>query len=271
MTDASPRRVERVRHERAYRIAEVVAADTLTPRMRRVVLASAELADFRSEAYDDHIRLFLPPPGSPIPRATRGPNGLIFPPDAPRPLGRDYTPRAFDRTRNRLTVDFVLHGEGPGSTFGERAKPGDAIGVAGPVSSMVVRGAYDWFLLIGDETALPAIGRRIEELPAGSRVIAFVEIADRHERQTFTHKADLDIRWLERNAAGPAAAATLLLDSVRAATLPEGVGFSFVACENTAARALRRHLVEERGLNADLVKAYRFWQRGAPDLGQSGG
>jgi len=42
-----------------------------------------------------------------------------------------------------------------------------------------------------------------------------------------------------------------------------------VASENTAARTLRRHLVEERHLNPDLVKAYRFWQRGSPDLGQS--
>jgi NADPH-dependent ferric siderophore reductase len=236
--------------------------------MKRVVFASPELAGFRSDAFDDHIRLFFPKPGTPLLRPTRGPNGLVYPEGA-RPDGRDYTPRAYDRERNRLTVDFVLHAEGPASSWAERAKPGDAIGIAGPQNSQVVRGDYDWHLLIGDETALPAIGRRVEELPRGARVLAFVEVADAGERQTFNTAADLDVRWLERNRVSPKSAATLLLDSVRAASFPGGAAFAFIACENTAARALRQHLVEERGLNAQFVRAYRFWQRGAPDLGQS--
>jgi NADPH-dependent ferric siderophore reductase len=266
MTNAT-RGVERVRHQRGYRIAEVVEAQHLTPRMRRVVFQSAELSDFRSEAYDDHIRLFFPRDGTAVPRATRGPNGLVFSEGTPRPVGRDYTPRAFDPASRRLTVDFVLHGEGPGSAFGERAAPGDTIGIAGPANSMVVRGEFDWYLLIGDETALPAIGRRIEELPTGSRVLAFVEIANHAERQTFETAAAVEIHWLERDKS--AAAETLLADTVRSHPLPAGIGFSFVACENAAARALRRHLVEERRFSPDLVKAYRFWQRGSPDLGQS--
>src|SRR5262245_50979896 len=134
-----PRAVERVRHGRAFRVAAVVAADFVTPRMRRVVFQSDELSGFRSEAYDDHIRLFIPRADRrSVPRAARGSNGLVFPDGAVRPDARDYTPRAFDPARNRLTVDFVLHGEGPGSTFGERAAAGDVIGIAGPVSSMVV-------------------------------------------------------------------------------------------------------------------------------------
>jgi NADPH-dependent ferric siderophore reductase len=267
MTNPAPRRVERVRHERAYRVAEVVEAHRLSPRMRRVVFQSDELSGFRSEAYDDHIRLFIPRDRRSIPRATRGPNGLIFPAGSSRPASRDYTPRAFEPAENRLTVDFVLHGEGPGSAFGERAAPGDAIGIAGPVNSMVVRGDFDWYLLIGDETALPAIGRRIEELPVGSRVIAFVEIANADERQTFDTLADVEIHWLERDRSP--APGTLLFDTIHGHPLPAGVGFSFVACENSAARAIRRHLVEDRRFDPDFIKAYRFWQRGTPDLGQS--
>jgi NADPH-dependent ferric siderophore reductase len=266
MTTAA-RGLQRVRHQRAYRLAAVVEALHLTPRMRRIAFQSDELADFRSEAYDDHIRLFIPAAGNPIPRAVRGPNGLIFPDGVPRPVGRDYTPRAFDRAQHRLTVDFVLHGEGPGSAFGERAEPGDAIGIAGPVNSMVVRGDFDWYVLIGDETALPAIGRRIEELPTGARVLAFVEIANRDERQVFESAAEVEIHWLERDRSP--SPETLLADTIRGHPFPAGVGFSFVACENSAARAIRRHLVEERQLSPDFVRAYRFWQRGTPDLGQS--
>jgi len=134
---------------------------------------------------------------------------------------------------------------------------------------MVVRGAFDWYLLIGDETALPAIGRRIEELPHGARILAFIEIADQHERQSFASSADVVLNWVGRDRA-QSDPSTLLLDAVRAAALPAGTGFAFVAAENTAARSLRRHLVEERGIHADFVKAYRFWQRGEVDLGQGG-
>ncbi len=242
-------------------------AARITPRMMRVVFESRELESFRSDAFDDHIRLFFPKPGTPLVRAKRGPNGLIYPEGATRPDARDYTPRRFEAGANRLTVDFVLHGEGPGSSWAARARPGEAIGIAGPQNSQVVRGDYAWHLLIGDETALPAIGRRIEELPARAHVIAVVEIADRSERQAFATAATTDIRWVERDA--PHAGATPLLDAVRAAPRPRGIGFAFVAAENAAARAIRKHLVDERGMNPDFVRAYRFWQRGSPDLGQS--
>jgi NADPH-dependent ferric siderophore reductase len=223
--------------------------------MQRVVLQSPDLADFRSDAYDDPIRVFLPPHGQEL--NTGAP-----------PPARDYTPRAFDAAASRLTVDFVLHGHGPASTWAASARPGDHVGIAGPANSHVVRGAYDWYLLAGDETALPAIGRRIEELPAGARVLAFIEIADAAERQTFAGEADADIRWLERDGREPGDPDRLLA-ALAAATLPPGDAFAFVACENTPARALRRHLVEERGFAGDRIKAYRFWLKGAPDLGQS--
>src|SRR4051794_31321269 len=99
MSTASERGRERVRHDWRFRIVEVAEARRLTPRMMRVVFASPELAGFRSEAFDDHIRLFFPKPGTRLLRPTRGPNGPVYPEGA-RPDGRDYTPRAYDRERN---------------------------------------------------------------------------------------------------------------------------------------------------------------------------
>ncbi len=261
--DARDRTVRRIRHEPKFRIAEVVATERVTPRMMRVMLGSPEFADFRSDGFDDHVRLFFPDGGD-LPRAAFGPNGLVFPPGAARPKARDYTPRFFDSAANRLAIDFVLHGAGPGSTWAANAKPGDRIGIAGPRSSFVPEGDFDWHVLIGDETALPAIGRRIEELPSGARVVAFIEIADSAERQSFATGTSLDLTWIERDAT-----AETLLDAVRAAPLPPGDGYAFVACEDAAARALRRLLVEDRKLDPAFVKVYRYWLRGAPDLGQS--
>jgi NADPH-dependent ferric siderophore reductase len=261
----STRSIERFRHEYKFRIAVVDATERITPKMMRVTLRSPELQGFRSDGFDDHVRLFFPPRGSALSPPAFGESRLVFPDNAARPVGRDYTPRRFGA--DRLVIDFVLHGDGPASNWADAAVPGDKIGIGGPRTSFVVRGDFDWHLLIGDETALPAIGRRIEELPQGSHALAFVEIANRGERQSFPTPADVDIVWVERDRAG-ADTRTPLLDRVKAAVLPSGTGCVFVACEDTQARALRKHLVEDRGLNPSFIKAYRFWLRGAPDLGQ---
>src|SRR5690606_33763287 len=99
-------RIERVRHELRFRIAEVVRNERITPRMARITLALPEFESFRSDAYDDHVKLFFPPPGGPLVMPARGPNGLVFPEGVPRPEARDYTPRRFDPATGELVIDF---------------------------------------------------------------------------------------------------------------------------------------------------------------------
>ena len=82
---------------------------------------------------------------------------------------RDYTPRRYDLDTLELDIDFVLHGDGPASTWAEQAKPGQFLHIGGPRGSMIVPDIFDSYLLIGDETALPAIARRLEGLAAESQ------------------------------------------------------------------------------------------------------
>ncbi len=93
-----------------------------------------------------------------------------------------------------------------------------------------------------------------EELPAASRAVVIVEIANRSEEQPIQTPARADIRWLHRDAAAPASN-DLLSSALAAMTLPPGVGYAWVAAEASGAKNLRRHLVEERGLPKDRVKA----------------
>lgn len=251
--------VERVRHELKFRIAEVVSNERLTPRMARITLRHPDFAAFPSAAYDDHVKLFFPRPGAHLVMPERGPNGLVWPEGVERPEGRDYTPRSFSHARQEVVIDFVLHGDGLASSWAAAAKPGDTLGIGGPRGSFVVKGDFDFYLLAGDETALPAIGRRIEELPEGSITIAFVEIADAAERQTFARPAS--VTWIERDANGQS-----LLDAVRTATLPTGTGYIFIAGEHALSAALREHFVTERGHDPDLVKAAGYWRRGEADF-----
>ncbi|MBS0224104.1 MAG: siderophore-interacting protein [Proteobacteria bacterium] len=260
---AIERVARRVRHDLKFRLLEVRTVERLTPGMTRVTLGGAELAGFTSAAHDDHVKLFFPSPGQEKPvMPTVGPQGLVFADGVPRPAARDYTPRRYDAAAHALTIDFALHGEGVATRWAEQARPGHVLGVGGPRGSFVVPDDFDWYLLAGDETALPAIGRRLEELPAGAHALAVIEVADAGEEQCFESRAGIDALWLHRNGSPPGAASRLV-KAVADIALPRGSGYAWVAAEADAAKALRRHLVEERGLAKTRVRAAAYWKRGA--------
>jgi NADPH-dependent ferric siderophore reductase len=245
------------------RLLQVREVSRLTPKMVRVVLGGEALAGFVSAAHDDHVKLFFPQPGHDKPvLPTPTPNGPVYPEGAARPAARDYTPRRYDPAANTLTIDFVLHGEGPAATWAAQARPGQFLGVGGPRGSFIVPDDFDWYLLAGDETAVPAIGRRLQELPAGTRVIAVVEVADAGEEQKLDTRANLEMHWLHRTGA-EAGNHLLLQRALTEFVLPPGEGYAWVAAEASAAKALRRYLVDQRGLPKDRVKAAAYWKQGA--------
>ncbi len=170
--------IERVRHELKRRSLTVEAVDYVTPQMLRITLTSEDLGDFVSASADDHIKIF-PPCGN------------------REPEGRDYTPRYFDTTKKTLVLDFAIHEAGPATAWAIAAKPGSTLPIGGPRGSAVISGVKNW-LLIGDETALPAIGRRIEEAGEDDSFTVIAAVAGPQEEQQFETKAKVDIRWVHR-------------------------------------------------------------------------
>jgi NADPH-dependent ferric siderophore reductase len=257
------RTARRVRHETKTRLLQVREVNSLTPQMVRIVVGGDALTGFISAAHDDHIKVFFPQPGQDKPvLPALSPNGPVYPEGAPRPAARDYTPRRYDAATNTLTIDFVLHGDGPATTWAARARPGDFLGVGGPRGSFIVPDDFDWYLLAGDETALPAIGRRLEELPAGARAIVVAEVANAADEQHFDTRARVETHWLHRDGGEPGNQA-LLQKALAGLQLPPGEGYAWVAAEAGTAKALRRYLVDQRGLPKDRVKAAAYWKKGA--------
>lgn len=255
------RAVQVVRHPLAFRVLDVLRTTRLSRQLLRVTVGGPQLAGFHSAAADDHVTLYFPNPGEntvPVPEV--GANGLTFPRDAAPVEHRDYTPRHHDPVAGELDIDFVLHGSGPAAAWAEAAEPGRVLGVAGPRGSFVVPDDLDWYLLAGDETALPAIARRLEELPAGTRAIAFVEVADAAEELELTTAADLDLTWLHRDGA-PAGSAPLLADAVRALDFPSGSYYAWAAGESGCMRPLRQFLARDRALPNDRFKVQGYWKK----------
>ncbi len=236
----------------------------LTPHMRRITFTGEKLAGYLNDGPATHFKLLLPAPGqTEIALPESGPDGLVWP--EPRPLRRTYTPRYVDQAGQRLTVDFLLHGDGgPASKWAAAVQVGDQVVVTGARGSYRIDPEADWTLLVADETALPAVGTMLDEAPAGAKVLLVAEVAGPAEELKFDTAAELTTVWCHRGEthAGFGAAAT---QAVRDLTLPEGRGACWVGLEATAMRTVRRYLLGERGLDREQLYTRGYWKLGEAD------
>lgn len=245
-----------------FREMTVLRAADITPRMRRLTLKGHDLARFAEKGH--HVRLLLPPQPGVVPVwPIMAEDGRQAWPDGPRPAARVYTIRRIDIAAGELDIDFVLH-EGadmPGARFALDAVPGAVVGMAGPGGATLKPAAS--YIFLGDETALPAIGRMLEELPEGARAIVFAEIHDEAEIQELRAGAGIDIHWLSRQGR-PAGSTTLLVDVLRSADGAVWAGESFIwaGCEHAAAQAIREELRQVRGIAKSRTLVAAYWRRG---------
>ncbi len=253
-----------VRHEVRRRELQVLRTEMLTPQMRRIVLGGEQLAGFHSAAPDDHVKLFFANAQGEVVMPTMTADGPRLPEGAePSPM-RDYTPRRHDADAGELTMDFVMHGDGIASSWAAQARPGDTLVIGGPRGSFVVADDYDHYVLLGDETALPAIGRWLEEMAEGTQAEVFIEIADAGERQPLATRADARIHWLERNGFD-AAGSSLLEDALRDFEVPEGDAFYWIAAESRRARMMRKFIEGHLRVDKDSIRATGYWKADAAE------
>lgn len=255
--------VRRVRHALKFRAVQVTRIQDVTPHLRCITLRGDDLHDFVSASFDDHVKVFFPPDGEERPAMpSMGERGLVFPEGVTIPVRRDYTPRRFDPKAGTLDIEFVLHGDGPAARWAAQARIGNWLGVGGPRGSFVVSDALDWYLLIGDATALPAIGRCVEGLRAGQRALVVAATVDPADRPTWQTAGDVSYHWVAADAHGDA---PHLAQTVRSLVLPDGVGHAWAAGESASIKAVRQVLVETHRLDKAMIRASAYWKRGASD------
>ncbi|SOB99323.1 siderophore-interacting protein [Rhodobacter maris] len=233
--------ITRHRHEIRRRKLTVLRRELVTPRMLRLTLGGPELMGFTSLGADDHIKLFIP-----------GAHG--------EPQMRDYTPRRYNADRGALEIDFALHEAGPATAWAMAAQVGDTAEIGGPRGSQVISGPIARWLLIGDETALPAIARRIEEMAPGTPVTSLVAVEGPAEEQRIRTAAAHVGLWVHRTDPTDAAGLCAALARI---PLSEGT-FVWIAAEAGVAKALRAALTD-RGHPASWLKAAGYWVAGEAD------
>ncbi|WOT67712.1 siderophore-interacting protein [Pseudomonas aeruginosa] len=294
----------------AYRLfnVELKRREQLSPALTRFVFGGPEVAEMKTLAADQRIKIFFPdasgqPPS--LPGGSEWYQAYRSVEPARRPPMRTYTIRALRAEQEEVDVEFVLHGEnGPASAWATHARIGDRLQLAAPNRQYGDDpGGYEWkppvgvrhILLIADETALPAVAGILEELAGEAEppvVEAFLEVPGEADILDLPAIPGARLHWLPRHQAGiHSRNGERMIEAARQARLPErevaggaaqeledidideeilwelaspesGSFYAWVAGESAAVMAIRRYLVQERGIDKRHLTLMGYWRLG---------
>lgn len=236
-----------------FRHLAVSAVQELTPQLTRVTL-TGDMSEFVSRGPSDHVKVFFPGPDGVLNAPYIGDDGkFVRDPDVEY-ISRDYTP--LNWTETTLDLDFVIHGdEGPASRWAANAQEGDELVIGGPRGSKELPVGADWWLLIADASALPALGRWLAEAPAEQKITALV--FGEESLSGYPLPADAEVEWVLGDFDPE--------PHVRELDLTAGTGFIWAAGESTSLIGVRRYLRRELGLPKEQVDVDGYWRKGVAD------
>ena len=256
----------------------VLRSEQLSAHWIRVTLGGGEIKNFRPMGFDQWFRLFLPIGGDAgLDRVPAKANKMfgylkfLRIPDGERPVMRNYSVRAYRAATAdagaEIDVDFVLHGSaadgtaGPASRWAETCQPGEHVLIIDEGLTFNPQRGTDRVLLVGDETALPAIASISASLPADAVGTAIIEVPTTEDALSFPRPAGIELVWIVRPH--DVAPGSLALETLARTTLPDGTFHAYAAGEQSLASGVRKHLVGERGVDKNAVSFCGYWKIGA--------
>lgn len=243
-------------------LGEVVAVRECSPHLREVTVRGDDLRGLALPGPDAFVYLLLPPPG----RSDLTIDGDFTweayrqMAEAERPVGAYYTVRRCRPEVGEVDLQMVLHGDaGPAGSWAAKAAAGDPVALWGPRTSFEPPATTEWYLLVADETGLPATAAILESLPEGTVARVFAEVASGVERQELPVSPSFEVMWLHRDGA-PAGTTSLLADAVRAMAWPGGAAYAWGGGESRTMASMRRYLRHDVGLDRESVSLIAYWR-----------
>jgi len=240
---------------------EVVRTAWISATTIRLTLGGPGASGFESAIFDEHVKLIYPDVDSGELRLPT-PDGDDLDWPRPFPTSREYTIRSYRPDVGEIDIDFVAHAGGLAADWVRAAQPGEPLHVAGPPGGYRVGDDYTHYLLAGDETALPAIARWLEEMPHDRRGWAYIEVPGAASQIELVHPAGIEIVWLFTGDGGT----TALAEAVQSTSIPEGADvFVWLAGEAGAIKPLRRWVRDDLGIGKEHSSITGYWKRGLAD------
>ena len=246
-------------------LVEIRRVEWKTPRLANLLLHGPGLSDFQPGDPGAHIKLILPSPGmTDTPQPLRY-DGFrpVFAEGVVPPFLRTYTPLRYNAEDLELEVEMLYHGDSPASEWLRRVRIGHRIVVAGPRGGWEPRLDGDWYLIMADETGIPAAVQVLNALPDQPCTTIF-EVENERERRSLPGVPDDSPVWWYRDQLDMSPGEGLE-QAVRKAEFPQGRGYIWVALEAGAMRRIRRYLLVEKGLLPEQMVTRGYWKLGAPD------
>lgn len=254
-------------------ITSVAAVKDVNPHLRQVTFQGGDLANgFAPVGPDTFLYLLLPPPGRTELTIDAGFSWEAARDMAPeeQPVGAYYTLRAWRPEVHELDILMVLHGDtGPASAWASRASVGDPVALWGPRTSWSPPAGTDSYLLVADETGLPAVAVILETLGADAPIQVVAEVDDESVRQELLTGDHITVTWLHRDGA-EAGTTTALADAVRALPQPGGTPYVWGGAESRAVTQVRRHVRDTWGLPKEQVSLVGYWRHQAHESDTDG-
>lgn len=238
----------------------------ITPHYIRITLGGADVADFKDTTIGVNNKIFIAPEGCDqvhLPEFDFEKGTWKPMEESIKPYVRTYTHRGINLEKNELYIDFVAHGdEGPASNWAINAQIGDSLGVAMGCDPSELYPTADWYMLVGDGTAIPVLGSILETLPTEARVNVVIEVESAEDIQELYTKAQANIEWIINSTSGQNSAVAMRVREIVAQHSDEVSKFGYVATEFDTVKELRNYLRKELKWTKDELYAYSYWKFG---------
>lgn len=248
-------------------VFKVTDKQSITPHYIRVILKSDQAIDFDKCTPGANNKIFIPPLGKKEVQfasfdAEKG--EWVMPEEDVKPIVRTYTHRKYNPKTQEITIDFVNHGEnGPASAWARKATLGDQLGVAMKIRETVHYPNVDWYLLVGDATAIPVISCILESLPASARGYCLIEIPSEHDFHPELKHDGFEFQWLINPEPEKGSSLPHLTMDVQ---LPINLSkFAYVACEYSSVKELRSYFKDNLGWSNKDFYAFSYWKAGVAE------
>lgn len=233
----------------------VINTETITPNMQRITLQSPALADFPNDCEGGYIKLLF---------SETGETSLESLQPGARPVMRTYTVRRFDQQAASIEVDFVRHITedlqcGFAARWAMNADIGDQVYIAGPGIIQPINTEADWFFMVADMTALPALSAKIRQLPENAKGYAVIQVESEQDIQSIETPTGITVQWIF--------SLDSLNETVRSLNWLQGTASVWCACEFESMRKLRQYFRNEKEVNRENIYISSYWKHGVSEDG----